>query len=520
MFRSVALVTLLLAMPCVLRAEAPPAWVQGDGLAPDDYPTGRYLTGYGLSSPGGTEAEQRRQALAMAQAALAASIRTRVTSDFTSRVTQKNQQMSKFAQNIVRTMADVELDGLDTTLVWADIKARVTYALAVLDKARTLQLLEDKLDRQARECTSSFDKAKVTGDAQGLLQARHLRESMEEGLLVRAVLGGSLGDLACPAKADIDRDLRRVLASRKGLDGYVATAALDLGSALPRGIRVLMDRVTYADTPFCGSLSAFLEQALAAELVTCGQVKIFDKATGRDAIREGGMDVDLSETLRSQAVVRGTCFELGDDVQLNLQVTAANGEELAAKTVKIAASIIRKAGLKLVPDNFEEAKKALEICDAQVQASKLKVKLALDRGDGGVYRRGEKLYLFLKSNMDCYVKVLYHQVNGTNVVVFPNQYHPDARIQKDRLYQIPPDDNSFDLEVMEPFGVEMVKVVACTDPIDMPAQAPALSTGLQAVKENLSTLLGHARGISLRKSETQYAESTAVVNTMAGMKQQ
>ena len=517
MLRSAALATLLLAMPGQLRAEAPPSWVQAGGVDPDAYPGARFLTGYGLSSPGGSEAEQRRQALAMAEAALAASIRTRVSSDFTSRVTQKDQQMSKFAQNLVRTRADVELDGLDTLLVWPDPRAKVTHALAVLDKARTLELLAGRLDREARECASAFDRGQAAGDARDLLQARHLREGMDEELLVRAVLGGSAADPACPARAGIDRELRRALAGRKGLDGPIATAALDLGGNLPRGIRVLMDRVTYADTPFCGSLSAFLEQALAAELVTCGQVRIVDKAAGREAIRAGGMELDLAGTLGSQAVVRGTCFELGAEVQVNLRATSASGEELAATTFKVPAGLLRASGLKLVPDNYLEARKALEICDARVQASRLQVKLALDRGDGGIYRRGEKLHLFLKANMDCYVKVLYHQVDGSNVVVFPNPYHPDPRLRKDALCQVPPDDGSFDLEVMAPFGVEMVKVLACTEPLDGPGPVPA-AQGLQAVKEDLATLIGHARGISLKKADAQYAEAMAVVNTLEAEK--
>jgi hypothetical protein len=505
---------LLLAMPGHLSAETPPAWVQKGGADPDTYPSARYLIGYGISSPGASEADQRRQALAMAEEALAGTIRTHVTSEFTSRVTQQDQRMSRFAQNLVRTGADVELDGLDTILVWHDPRGKLTHALAVMDKAKALQILDDRIERNARECGSAFEKAKAAGDARGLLQARHLRQGVEEGLLVRAVLGGPPGDPACPPLTGIDHELRQVLASRKGLDGCVAVAALDLGSGLPKGIRVLMDRVTYADTPFCGSLSAYLEQALASEMAALGQVKIVDKAAGREAIRKGGMDADLPEALRSQAVVRGVCFDLGESVRISLRVTALGGEELAAATVVVPAAIIRQAGLKVVPDNFEEARKALEICNARIQASRLKVKLALDRGDGGMYRKGESLYLFLKANQDCYVKVVYHQVDGTNVVIFPNPYHPDARIQKDRLYQIPPDDHSFDLEVTAPFGVEVVKVMASTEPLDAPGEAH----GMQAVGDDLASLIGQTRGIGLKKAEAQYAEDTAVVNTMAGTK--
>ena len=505
---------LLTLMLCArLAAEAPPAWVRQGGADPGAYPPGQYLCAYGVSSPGGTPAEQRDQALAMAQKALAAAIRTHVTAEFTSKVVRDNQQMARFAQNLVRTEADVELEGLDTVEVWADARLGTTHALAVLDKARTVRLLDDRLARQARACAAAFDRARAAGDPEGLLAARRLRSRVDEDLLVRAVLGGPAPAPACPALTELDPELRRAYLAHGSLDGFVAAAALDLGGGLPQGIRVLMDRITYADTPFCGSASAWLEQALASHLVACGQVRIVDKAAGREALREGGLEARLATALRSQAVVHGTCFALGTEVQFTLRVTDTGGEDLAAATLKVPAELLRKAGLKLVPDNYEEARKALAICDAQVRTSTLKVKLALDRGDGGIYRKGDKLYLFLKANMDCYVRVLYHQVDGTNVEVFPNRWHPGNQIQKDRLYQIPPQEGGFELEVQPPFGVEMIKLMASTDPLDPAAQAPDPS-GLRVVRDDLATALGRTRGLRLQQTGAQFAEDTAVVNTM------
>jgi hypothetical protein len=450
----------------------------------------------------------------MAQEALASGIRTRITSEFTSRVTQQDQHMSRYAQNLVRTRADLELEGLDTVLAWRDPQKDTTHALAVLDRGKTVRLLDGRLQRQAGECARLFERARGAGDAAGLIQARHLRDGMEEALVVRAVLSGAPAPApAAPADADIIAELRRVYTSLNGLDRYVDLAALDLGMDLPRGTRLLMDRITFADTPFCGTLSAWLEQALATQLAAIGQVKILDKAGGADAIRLAGLGGDLGEALGAQAAVRGTVFDLGEEVKVSLRITSAGGEELTAAGTALPAQLVRRAGLKLVPDNYQEARKALEICDAQVQATQLQVKLALDRGDGGIYRRGDKLRLFVKANMDCYVKVLYHQVDGAQVLVFPNKYHPDARIQKDRMYQIPPDDNSFDLEVQPPFGAEMVKVIASTDPIEVQAQAPDRN-GLAAVKADLQSLLATTRGILVKKAEVQYGEATAVVNTM------
>jgi hypothetical protein len=514
MFRTQALAVLLLAAPVFLRAEAPPAWVQQEGQVPAAYPPSRYLTGYGLSSPGGTEAEQRRQAVAMAREAVAAAIRTRVTAEFTSQVTQVDQQMSRFVQNLVRTRADLDLEGLDTFLAWRDEAKGVTHVLAVLDKPRTLQILGGRLEHEAAACGQAFEAARRTGDAAGLLQARHLREGVEEALVVASVLsGGTVQPPACPSLPEIDGELRKAYAGMKGLDGPLALAALDLGQSLPRGLRVLMDRVTYADTPFCGTFSAYLEQSLPAQLTALGQVQLLDKAAGRGALQAAGLDGSLAESLKAQAVLRGTCFELDGAVKLNLRATSTTGEDLAAASLTFPSSLLQQAGLKLAPDNLQEARQALAIANAQVQASSLKVKVALDRGDGGIYRKGDKLYLFLKANLDCYVKVLYQQVDGSKLLIFPNKYHPDARIRKNQLYQIPPDDNSFEWVVQAPFGAEMVKVMASTEPVEVPGSAPD-ANGLRQVTEALGDLLARTRGIGLRKADAQYAEDTAVVNTL------
>ena len=129
-------------------------------------------------------------------------------------------------------------------------------------------------------------------------------------------------------------------------------------------------------------------------------------------------------------------------------------------------------------------------------------------------RRQDKLFVFLKANMDCYVKVLYHQVDGTNVEIFPNRWHPGNQIEKDRLYQLPPQEGGFEMEVEAPFGVEMVKLMASTEPLDpAAAQAPDPS-GLRVVRDDLATALGRTRGLRLQQTGAQVAEDTVVVNTM------
>ena len=483
MFRPVLVAALTLS----LQAGSPPAWVQGQGNDPLAYPATRYLTGFGLSEPDRSEAEQRRQALAMAQEALASAIRVRVSSDFVSRVTLQDQRVARYARNQLRTRADLELEGLDAVQVWQDPKGHLTYALAILDKPRTLLLLSGQWARQAGECHSLFERGCQTGELPALIQARQVRERLDETLAIGAILGGAPPALAAPSGGAIDQELRKAYARIPGLDGAAALAALDLQAGLPRGLRVLMDRITFGDTGHGGTFSAAWIQALGAQLAALGRVRILDP---------------LAEPGEAEGVVRGTCFRLGDQVHVQLRVTAPGGEELASVDVAIPADRLSKAGLSLEPPPLRVAAEA-----------RLEVRVAADRGAGGIYRSGDKLQLSLQANRDCYTKVIYQQADGRKILIFPNRYHPDSWIRKGQVYAVPPEDHRFDFVVSAPFGPERVKVIACTEPIDVRSLPPD-ANGLSEVAESLTRLMERTRGILLRKPEAEVAEDTVVVTTM------
>ena len=67
-----------------------PRWVVAQGLDAETYPLTTHLTGFGISQAEGDEGSKRRQAMAMAREALAASIRTRVQSEFVKQVQVKD----------------------------------------------------------------------------------------------------------------------------------------------------------------------------------------------------------------------------------------------------------------------------------------------------------------------------------------------------------------------------------------------------------------------------------------------
>ncbi|HET6881717.1 MAG TPA: DUF4384 domain-containing protein [Pirellulales bacterium] len=82
------------------------------------------------------------------------------------------------------------------------------------------------------------------------------------------------------------------------------------------------------------------------------------------------------------------------------------------------------------------------------------------------YQEGEGLKVRVICEVDAFVYVLYKQADGKLFQIFPNSDQPDNRVRARQAVQIPADDDLFRWRIEPPFGKEMVKVIASTEPID------------------------------------------------------
>ena len=55
--------------------------------------------------------------------------------------------------------------------------------------------------------------------------------------------------------------------------------------------------------------------------------------------------------------------------------------------------------------------------------------------------------------------------SGRAIILFPNRWHPDNKIEKDKTYMIPPKGSDFSYKVQGPVGVERIKAIACVDKV-------------------------------------------------------
>lgn len=127
------------------------------------------------------------------------------------------------------------------------------------------------------------------------------------------------------------------------------------------------------------------------------------------------------------------------------------------------------------------------------------VKSWTERGDGGIYRNGEKLSIFFYSNRNCYLKIYHIDVNGNTQLIFPNPFHRDNFIREKAIYQIPDERYPFTFELGPPFGAEFIKVIAST--VQFPDIEEAFSE-MGRASEKLVT-----RGLGVKRSDEQRTEA-------------
>lgn len=141
----------------------------------------------------------------------------------------------------------------------------------------------------------------------------------------------------------------------------------------------------------------------------------------------------------------------------------------------------------------------------------LNVRIWTDRtrsGERAVYRKGEKMRFYLRGNKPFYARVIYTSADGQTLQVLPNPYRRSHYFQGGTLVVLPDGQDSFEMEVSEPFGAERVTVYASERPLGELKLQPAGS--VYVVEDGKGPLANQVRGIKLVPANGQAkAETTA-----------
>ncbi len=282
-------------------------------------------------------------------------------------------------------------------------------------------------------------------------------------------------------------------------------------------LRIAPGNFTYQDQPVSSSFLHHVQQSLIGALDSLPQFEMVQLAELRDAVTRSvrvspatpSSNPEAAQTyIKADAVLHGECWQRGDDLVLRLKLIDGNNRiDLAFAEAGMAKSAV-PANLSLLPENYPAAQQALKEFNAPAaNSSKLKIKLWVDRLNGGVYREGERVTAYVFANKACYLYLIYHDAAGNDILIFPNQYHPNHRLPANQIYQIPSPSDTFKVEVAPPCGIEILQAFASTEPLPE-LEGENLGNGIRRLKLSTQELTTTIRSVAVKPAPATPAKFT------------
>lgn len=175
-----------------------------------------------------------------------------------------------------------------------------------------------------------------------------------------------------------------------------------------------------------------------------------------------------------------------------------------------------KLKVEVTPD-LKSITKAAEKSLADDPAAPLNVRVWTDKKE---YSQGQKIKVYLKANKPFHGRVVYKDVAGTLVQLLPNPHRKENYFNGGTVYELPGNDDRFDLEVSPPFGSEGVIVYASTAPLG--EIETAATGGVFAIKTKAQDVATGTRGVIIsakgsgpaaKPPTAEFAEAAAEVTT-------
>jgi len=158
---------------------------------------------------------------------------------------------------------------------------------------------------------------------------------------------------------------------------------------------------------------------------------------------------------------------------------------LALAVAGFAAGLARAETAEEMARDLVPAQKPLYEIGGITSEAGLAVDAWVDRPER-TYAVGQRLKVFVRPKQTAYITVLNVGSSGRVAVIFPNFYQRDMKVRAGQTVKIPADSANWSIDVAGPPGVEVIKVIASGEPLQLPeilklagatAQQPILSLG-------------------------------------------
>ncbi|HEY6951842.1 MAG TPA: hypothetical protein VI758_05510 [Bacteroidota bacterium] len=519
------IVTVLFLVPLFVHAEVPD-WVKNQGKSAK-YSELRYLTGFGMAKldKNGNKADVTQLASDYAKKNLIEKIRVNVSSNVVSKSEESEKKYSTYFSSAIQSTASLDLQGLET-LFYFDDDEHIMYGLAVVSREAITATYDTRVsdlrtqiqdhiangrkfdDQNQRakaleEYLACYPLFRQLEEAETILLAAGTDESKSMKELDKTVSSGQI--TVTQVRQAVDKLVQRPINSTDDLAWYLIYT-LNRQTDL-QGKNVMVAPFTYQDTRMGSPFSRYFKQALEQKAVEIAQWSVVQQTTD---VQPKTRDVAKEFAVASGAncVLTGTYWELPEGVKVQAVLrNVADGRLIASAEQIVTNALIQSSNQSLKPQNFKEAfADQKDFRQGEVVGGGLSLEVWTNKGvDNLLFTKGEHMIAYVRVNMPCYIRFIYHLADGERTLLLDSYYIDESKVNK--VVQIQPE-----FYCDAPYGGEVLQAFARTEDFDRVETTE--KDGYKYLNEDLKKFLVATRGFKPVKPAALQVEQRIAITSM------
>ena len=253
---------------------------------------------------------------------------------------------------------------------------------------------------------------------------------------------------------------------------------LMIDTSLPTKLKLIVRGFSYNQDGLEASsaFSEYLAEKVEALLKKANQFNVLPRSEVKEMVLSRDWKVEeaspvLPENLGAVAGADAILIGKFEDFKTRIKISALVRDVRSREVISDASVLIPKeavpTAIAVFSENYGEVSFADLVDEPEdtldMVLDDIHLEVFVDHSVDNQYKAGENMKIYIKADKDCYIRVLYRDTQGEDLILFPRRETDNDLIKANQTYVIPPD-NSYKIVAVEPYGTECLKVFASTRP--------------------------------------------------------
>lgn len=509
---------------CVLGSS--PDWVENYGRT-DRFPPQIYLTGFGVAALGKTNNKTECMEISVlnAQKELVNKIYLTIKSSTEIRIDERKGHYSQVYSSITHSTSRIKLWGSEVEKYY-DKRSETAYALVYVKRQRLInhyKSIQKRLQDDIYHYYNLGQSAQKQGDESlALKYYLYCYPLFTKICRVREIIDATSSEMiytfAELESSDIQNDRVKISDLNKSVRELREQPLRNIKDVVLYMYNCFHDQLknvtgklivlpfTFQNTGMSSEFASFLHHNLKSNISCFPGFSLVNSLS----LEKLNSDINVKDFNVADSLywLQGTYWQQQDSIEILTEICNQQNEIVAGMNIKLPLSMIKKSRQAIKPNNFDQALNDQQVfSQGNINNGGIFLDVWTNKGKSGVvFYDDEMMNIYLRVNIPCYIRLIYHLSNGVRSVLLDNYFIDRSFVNT--AYKIPEN-----YVCAQPFGVEVLQIFAQTKPfkhIDT-----ELVDGYKILKEDLHAFLSKTRGMKrMEYSEVLKTEERIVMTTM------